>query len=71
MNTRYPIDFDDIQGLVRFAHGRLRESAFLLLRIRDADAARRWLAAAAITHAGPASPRPGTALPVAFSAADI
>ena len=31
-----PVDFSDIQGLVRFAHGRLNEAAFVLLRVKDA-----------------------------------
>lgn len=71
MNTKEPIDFDDIQGLVRFAHARLTESAFMLLKIKDAAAARQWLAAAPITSAGTVIPAPETALQVAFTAAGL
>ena len=44
-------DFADIQGLVRFAHARLSEACFLLLRIVDRRAAGAWLAAAPVTTA--------------------
>lgn len=36
-------EFDDIQGLVRSGYGPLDEAVFLLLRIRDATAAKSWL----------------------------
>ena len=39
------VDFADIQGLVRFGHGHLEEARFFLLQIKDAAAARSWLAA--------------------------
>jgi Dyp-type peroxidase family len=41
------LDLDDIQGLVVRGYGRLRAARFLLLRIDDPVAARRWLAMAA------------------------
>ena len=63
-----PAEFDDIQALVRFGHGHMTESAFLLLRIRESAAARQWLSAAAITSAQPVSPLPDNALQVAFTA---
>lgn len=65
------IDFDDIQGLVRFGHGQLPASAFLLLTITDSAAAKRWLASAPITTAAAQKPLPDTALQVAFSAAGL
>jgi hypothetical protein len=65
------VAFDDIQGLVRFAHGHLSEAAFLLLRIEDPAAARAWLAAAPVTDARDAHPLPDTALQVAFTSGGL
>ena len=62
-----PVDFSDIQGLVRFAFGALTEASFLLLKIRDADAARAWLKTAPVTTAEKVNPPPATALQVAFT----
>jgi deferrochelatase/peroxidase EfeB len=74
------VDFDDIQGLVRFGHGQLKEARFFLLKVADADAARLWLAAAPVTTAvdskaldptrltdPPKRKRPDSALQVAFT----
>ena len=63
--------FDDIQGLVRFGHGHLPEAVFLLLRIKDAAAARAWLAAAPVTSARDANPLPDTALQIAFTSGGL
>jgi len=62
-----PIDFSDIQGLVRFGYGPLTEASFLLLNIRDAQAARSWLTTAPITTAVELDHAPMTALQVAFT----
>jgi deferrochelatase/peroxidase EfeB len=61
------VDFTDLQGLVRFGHGRLGEASFLLLRVADAEAARAWLRTAPVTSAVRTSPPPETALQVAFT----
>lgn len=61
------VDFADMQGLVRFGYAKLTEASFLLLRIRDAAAARAWLAAAPVSTAEYQSPPPATALQVAFT----
>ena len=37
------VDFRDIQGLVRFGHGHLREARFYLLQITDAAQASAWI----------------------------
>ena len=68
-NIHSLIDFDDVQGLVRFAHGRLSESAFILLKIKNVIAAREWLAQAPVTTSAPVSPLPDSALQLAFTAA--
>jgi deferrochelatase/peroxidase EfeB len=60
-------DLADIQGIVRFGHGRLTEASFFLLRIADAGAARAWLRDAPVTTAVTSTPPPATALQVAFT----
>jgi Dyp-type peroxidase family len=62
------IDMEDVQGLVRFAHGHLGESAFLLLAVKNPDTARQWLAQAQVSTAVTQSTRPESALQVAFTA---
>ncbi|MCK9606445.1 MAG: peroxidase [Methylomonas sp.] len=63
--------FDDLQGLLRFGHGRLRDSCFLLLNVADQAAAKQWLGGAPITRAIQTSPPPKTALQIAFSVAGL
>lgn len=62
-----PVDLSDIQGLVRFGYGALTEASFLLLKIRDANAARSWLSTAPVTTAETLSQPPMTALQLAFT----
>jgi hypothetical protein len=61
------VDFEDVQGLVRFGHGRLSEACFLLLQITDRAAAQRWLRTAPVTSAVRTDPPPAAALQVAFT----
>ena len=61
------VELEDVQGLVRFGYRHLKEACFLLLRVKDAAAARSWLAQAPVTSAVDADPRPETALHVAFT----
>jgi deferrochelatase/peroxidase EfeB len=65
------IDFTDMQGLVRFGHGRLKAAEFLLCEVTDAAAARAWLAAAPVTTAEHLETPPRTALQLAFTAAGL
>ena len=62
------VDYDDIQGLVRFAFGKMDGACFYLVRIKDVNAARSWLANAHVTSARTLEPPPETALQVAFTA---
>ena len=62
------LDFDDVQGLVRFAFGKMHRAYFYLVLVRDVAAARAWLLNAHITTARELSPPPSTALQVAFTA---
>lgn len=68
MTSKQDIDFSDIQGLIRFGHGHLTESCFLLVKVNAAESARRWLASAPVTTAAPADPIPDQALQVAITA---
>lgn len=61
------VDHDDIQGLVRYGYRKLTQASFLLLRVRDAAAARAWLARCPVSSAREQSPPPRTALQVALS----
>jgi deferrochelatase/peroxidase EfeB len=65
--TNPDLDFDDVQGLVRFAFGSMHRALFYLVRIRDLNAARSWLMNAHVTTARALSPPPSTALQVAFT----
>ena len=68
MQRENGMEFDDMQVLLRFGNGGLSDTAFLLLEVRDAAAARRWLDAAPVSNAVAESPPPDTSLQVAFSA---
>ncbi len=63
-----PIDYADVQGLARFGYGGLREARFHLLTVRDAAAAREWLARAPVSTAVETRPRPRTAMQLALTA---
>jgi Dyp-type peroxidase family len=69
--TANDVDYGDIQGLVRFGHGRLTEAGYALVRVKSPEAARAWLRSAPITTAVAASPPPPTALQVAFTASGL
>lgn len=72
MSPRNPagtaVELDDVQGIVRFGYKHHREACFLLLRVKDAAAARAWLAQAPVASALAADAPPQTALQVAFTA---
>ena len=63
-----PVDFTDVQGLVRFGYKRMTRACYALVRIKNADAARAWLRAAPVTNAVALDPPPTRALHVAFTA---
>ncbi|MDZ4098379.1 MAG: peroxidase, partial [Methylophilaceae bacterium] len=66
MKNSSDFNFDDLQGLLRFGHGKLTDSCFLLLKIVDANAAKQWLSKTPVTSAI-SNPQPKTALQIAFS----
>jgi len=67
MSIALPVELDDIQGLVRFGYKHHTEASFLLLRVTEREAARRWLATVPICSAETVEPPPATALQIALS----
>ncbi|MGZ5553670.1 MAG: Dyp-type peroxidase, partial [Chthoniobacterales bacterium] len=65
------VDYNDVQGLLRFGFGKMKEATYALLRVRNAAAARAWLRSAPVTSAEAMAPPPSTALQVAFTAAGL
>jgi deferrochelatase/peroxidase EfeB len=64
-------DFNDVQALARFGHNKLTQACYPLLRIRDAEAARTWIASAPVSTAEYKQPPPETALQIAFTPAGL
>ena len=62
------MDYSDVQGLVRFGYGKMKEASYAHLRVKDVTAARAWLRNAPITSAVATTPPPSTALQVAVTA---
>jgi Dyp-type peroxidase family len=52
------LELDDMQGLLVRGYGALRSASFLLYRVADADAARRWLGAIEPRLTRATEPRP-------------
>ncbi len=61
------VEFEQVQGIVRYGYRKLTECCFLLLRVQDAGAAKQWLRSAPVTSAEPLAEAPVTALQVAFT----
>lgn len=66
-----PVDFADVQGLVRYGHGHLTEACYLLLRVKEPQTARQSIRAMPITTALEVSTPPASAIQVAFTAAGM
>lgn len=62
-----PVDYSDVQGLALFGYGKLVQAGYLLVRIRDAAAARAWIETAPVSTAEYRQPPPDTALQLAFT----
>jgi len=67
MKDSSQVNFDDLQGLLRYSHGKLTDTCFMLLNIADIRAAKQWLDSAPISNATATKPLPATALQIAFS----
>jgi hypothetical protein len=66
-----PVDLGDVQGLTAYGYSKLTEARFLLLRIRDAAAARAWIASAPVSTAEVRPSAPEAALQIAFTASGL
>jgi deferrochelatase/peroxidase EfeB len=66
--TRSEVDYRDVQGLVRFGYGRMKEASYVLARVKSVEAAQAWLLSAPIKTAATIQPPPPTAIQVAFTA---
>jgi deferrochelatase/peroxidase EfeB len=62
------VDYADVQGLVRFGYGHMTSASYVLVRVKDAAAAKAWLRAAPVINAVAQKPPPKTALNIAFTA---
>jgi deferrochelatase/peroxidase EfeB len=62
-----PIDYSDVQGLVRFGHAHMTEACYLLVKIKSVATVRGWLKMAPVTTAVKLQPLPKTALQVGFT----
>ena len=67
MNDLNNFQFDDLQGLLRYSHGKLTDTCFLLLNVTDVTKVKKWLEQAPFTHAKKLEKAPETALQIAFS----
>ena len=63
------LELSDVQGLFARGYGDLKSAAFLLLKVEDAAAARRWLGEASVTNAE--DRRPEHAVNVAFTSSGL
>jgi len=61
------VDYEDVQGLVRFGYGRMTSASYALVRVKDVAAAKAWLRAAPITNAVEKRSPPTSALQIAFT----
>ena len=62
------VDYADVQGLLRFGYGRMTNASYMLVRVKNADAAKAWLRLAPVTTAVAQKPPPKTAMNIAFTA---
>lgn len=62
-----PVDYADVQGLVRFGYAKMTEACYLLLKIKSPSAARTWIRSAPVTTGVEMSPSPRTALQIALT----
>ena len=62
------VDYADVQGLVRFGYGHMTSASYVLVRVKNAHAAKAWLCSAPVTTAVAQKPPPKTAMNIAFTA---
>ncbi len=62
------VDYADVQGLIRFGYAQMTSASYVLVRVKNADAAKAWLRSAPVTTAVAQKPPPKTAMNIAFTA---
>jgi len=62
------VDYADLQGLLRFGYGGMTRASYVLVRVKNPDAAKAWLRSAPVTTAVAQKPPPKTAMNIAFTA---
>ncbi len=67
MKQSRQMEFEDVQGIVRFAYNHLKRAGFLLLQVKNREAAREWLKTAPVTNAVKLVPPPKRTLQIALS----
>jgi deferrochelatase/peroxidase EfeB len=65
------VDYADVQGLLRFGYGQMTSASYVLVRVKNADAAKAWLRSAPVTTAVAQKPPPKTAMNLAFTASGL
>ncbi|HEX3421531.1 MAG TPA: hypothetical protein VHT01_09885, partial [Candidatus Udaeobacter sp.] len=65
------VDYADAQGLLRFGYGQMTKASYVLVRIKNTDAAKAWLRSAPVTTAVAQKPPPKTAMNIAFTASGL
>jgi hypothetical protein len=71
VTTPHDVDYGDVQGIVRFGYGRMKEASYALARVRDVESARAWLLSVPVKTAATIVPPPPTAIQVAFTASGL
>lgn len=66
-----PVEYADMQGLLRFSHAHLAGCRLLLLRVCDARQARRWLAEVPVASAEKSDTLPRRVVQVALTASGL
>lgn len=67
MDNSDNFQFDDLQALCRYSHGKLTDTCFLLLNVSDIIKAKKWMDTAPISSATKLDSPPKTALQISFS----
>jgi hypothetical protein len=65
------VDYEDVQGLVRFGYKRMTKASYALVRVKDPAAAKAWLRTVPVTSAVTMDPPPKSALHVAFTVSGL
>ena len=69
--TFAPVDYRDVQGLVRFGYKHLEAARYAVLRVKSRVAAQAWLRQVPVTTAEYVQPPPPEAVHVALTAAGL